>query len=433
MDEIMKRNLFLLLVFILVCSNFYVVKSTDLSGPEIHSEGAVLIEANTGEILYNKNAKVPMAPASTTKVMTAILVLESTKLTDKVLISKNPPNADGTAIGVQEGEKFTVEDLLYALLLESANDAAEALAEHISGTTENFAKLMNERAKNIGCENTNFKNPSGLYEEGHVTTAYDLALITREAYKNPIFLKIEDAPFYKIAPTNITSETRWVNNKNSLVLKGSKFFYEECVGGKTGYTTLSRHTYTAIAEKDDQKLILAFLDAPDKNTYFADSKNLFEYGFSRYKSIKLFSKGDTVSSYDIDKDVSIPLLATKDFYYVKDLNTLNKSDLNDPVGKIYLEDKDLTNVSFDEGDIIINSRVNINEKNVGILPLYSGITRNISHLTIAKNSIDKSLSKFKASYVLTFTGILLFGTTLIRKRIKQINRHNKYKHKKADY
>ncbi len=392
MDEIMKKSFFLLIVFILVCSNLYTVKADTLTDPEIHSEGAVLIEANTGNILFNKNAKVPMAPASTTKIMTAILVLENTKLTDKVLIGKNPPNVDGTAIGVKEGEEFTVEDLLYALLLESANDAAEALAEHISGTNENFAKLMNEKAKSIGCENTNFKNPSGLYEEGHVTTAYDLALMTREAYKNPVFLKMEDEPFYKIPPTNITSETRWVNNKNSLILKGSKFFYEKCVGGKTGYTTLSRHTYTAIAEKDNQKLILAFLDAPD-----------------------------------INKDVSIPLLAASDFYYVEDLNSLGQNDLNDPVGNIHLEDKDLTNVSFNEGDTIINSRININEKNVGSLPLCSGITRNVSHLTVAKNSIDKGLSKFKASYVLTFTGIFLFGTTLIRRKFKQIKRRNKYK------
>lgn len=427
MDEIMKKSFFLLIVFILVCSNLYTVKADTLTDPEIHSEGAVLIEANTGNILFNKNAKVPMAPASTTKIMTTILVLENTKLADKVLIGKNPPNVDGTAIGVKEGEEFTVEDLLYALLLESANDAAEALAEHISGTNENFAKLMNEKAKSIGCENTNFKNPSGLYEEGHVTTAYDLALMTREAYKNPVFLKMEDEPFYKIPPTNITSETRWVNNKNSLILKGSKFFYEKCVGGKTGYTTLSRHTYTAIAEKDNQKLILAFLDAPDKNTYFADSKNLFEYGFSRYKAVKLFSKGDKVSSYDINKDVSIPLLAASDFYYVEDLNSLGQNDLKDPVGNIHLEDKDLTNISFNEGDTIINSRININEKNVGSLPLCSGITRNVSHLTVAKNSIDKGLSKFKASYVLTFTGIFLFGTTLIRRKFKQIKRRNKYK------
>ncbi|SUY47746.1 D-alanyl-D-alanine carboxypeptidase [Clostridium putrefaciens] len=429
----MKKSFFLLIVFILLCSNSYTVKATNLKDPEIHSKGAVLIEANTGKILFNKNAKVPMAPASTTKVMTAILVLENTTLKDKVLIGKNPPNADGTAIGVKEGEEFTVEDLLYSLLLDSANDAAEALAEHISGTNENFAKLMNERAKSIGCENTNFKNPSGLYEEGHVTTAYDLALITREAYKNPIFLRIEDAPFYKIPSTNITPEIRWVNNKNSLILKDSKFFYEECVGGKTGYTTLSRHTYTAIAEKDNQKLILAFLDAPDKDTYFADSKNLFEYGFSRYKTFKLFSKGDKVSSYYIDKDVSIPLLATNDFYYVEDLNTSGKNHSKDPVGKIHLEDKDLTNVSFNEGDTIINSRININEKNVGTLDLYSGITRNASYISVAKNSIDKGLSKFKASYVLTLTGIFLFGTSLIRKRIKQINNHNKYKHKKADF
>ena len=427
MDEVMKRCLFLLLVCILVCSNLYIVKAKDFSPPEIHSEGAVLMEANTGKILYDKNAKTPMAPASTTKVMTALLVLEKANLKDKVIIGKNPPNAEGTAIGIKEGEELTVEDLLYALLLESANDAAEALGEHIGKSKENFATMMNDRAKKLGCENTNFKNPSGLYEEGHVTTAYDLSLMLREVSKNPTFVKICQEPFYKIPPTNLTSEIRWVNNKNNLVLKGSKLFYKDCIAGKTGYTTLSRHTYTALAEREGEKLIVAFLDAPDKNTYFIDSKELFDYGFSRYKTVKLFSKGDEVSTYSISKDESVPLLASEDFYYVKDLNGLDEKSLEDSNTSVFLEDKDLSNVSFKKGDIILNSSIKLTGKNLGSLALTSGITREVSALKIAKNSVDIAIDKIKTSYVIGGTTLVIFGTTFIKRKMKKIKRRNKLK------
>ena len=172
------------LVFLLTSILTNLTTISSFAVPNLYSEGVYLMDATTGKVLYEKNANVQYMPASTTKVMTAILALENCKLDEEVTIGENPPLADGSAIGLAQGETYTIEELLLGLLLESGNDCAEAIAEHISGSNEEFAKLMNEKAKELGATNTNFKNPSGLTEEGHLTTAHDLALIMKYASEN---------------------------------------------------------------------------------------------------------------------------------------------------------------------------------------------------------------------------------------------------------
>ncbi|MDZ5034345.1 D-alanyl-D-alanine carboxypeptidase, partial [Clostridium perfringens] len=208
-------------------------------------------------------------PASTTKVMTALIVLENTKLTDKVTIGEKPTLVDGSKIGIAKGEVYTVEELLLGLLLESGNDCAEALAEHVAGSNEAFAKLMNDKAKELGALDTNFKNPSGLHEEGHLTTAYDLALIMRAASQNEDYVRISrtDSHKYVNHPFSDGSE-KWATNRNQLFNEYSPYFYQYAYTGKNGYTPESNHTYTASALKDGQLLVTALLNATDKDNFY---------------------------------------------------------------------------------------------------------------------------------------------------------------------
>ena len=215
------------LVFLLtsILTNLTTISSFAL--PNLYSEGVYLMDATTGKVLYEKNSNVQYMPASTTKVMTAILALENCKLDEKVTIGENPPLADGSAIGLAQGEVYTMEELLLGLLLESGNDCAEAIAEHISGSNEEFAKLMNKKAIELGATNTNFKNPSGLTEEGHLTTAHDLALIMAYASQNEDFVRIARTPsyFYETHPFSDGSE-KWATNKNPLLKENSNYKYQ---------------------------------------------------------------------------------------------------------------------------------------------------------------------------------------------------------------
>jgi D-alanyl-D-alanine carboxypeptidase len=247
--------------------------------PAVSAAGAVLMDASTGKILYSKNMSNPYPPASTTKIMTALLALERCKLTDIVVVGDKPPKADGNNIALFTGEEFTVNDLLHAVIIESANDCSNALAEHISGSVENFAVEMNKRARELGCRSTNFTNPSGLYNYKHKTSAKDLALIMRELLKHPEFKAIATKMQYTIPVTNKTPRERVINNHNRLLIKNSGFYYEGCDGGKTGYTIQSKHSYVAAATKNGRQLIVALVYDENKK-YYTDTIRLFNYGFS---------------------------------------------------------------------------------------------------------------------------------------------------------
>src|SRR5690554_2691538 len=212
----MKRiPLTILLILCIVLSSvtfsFGADKTLDLTG-----QSAILIDATTGEILYEYNSHVLHYPASTTKIMTGILALENLDLSDYADIDEEASFTGGSRIYLLEGEEITVEELLYALFLESANDAAVALAKKISGTVESFARLMNRKAKELGAKNTNFVNPHGLHEDEHVSTAYDLALIARYAMENQLFRDFVSTYQYTIEETNL-QETRYLYNTNRML------------------------------------------------------------------------------------------------------------------------------------------------------------------------------------------------------------------------
>ncbi len=406
----MKRLCSYIMIIMLLLSTLEIPVYADSNGAiPVSADSAVLIDAATGTILYSKNMDAAYAPASTTKTMTALLTLEKCSLDDSVVVGKKPPQADGSSIYLKEGEVLTVRDLLHGLLISSANDCAEALAEHIGGSIEEFAKLMNERAKQLGCNNTNFVNPSGLYNPNHKTSAHDLALIMRELVKHPEFSQISLMPFYKIPASNKEPEDRVESNRNKLTQRNSGYYYEGVVGAKTGYTTESLYSYVACAQRNGQKLIVALVHSKD-NTCYEDTIKLFNYGFNNYELKKFCSKGDELSSLNINNE-KIPLLAAEDFYYVRPKNATE-------IPTFALEKKDLSALNFKKGDVITQANMNIMDKPLGSLMLTSGVDHESSKLKVLSSKNTVTAKVFTAIlYIFSALALMVF-ILLIRKRLR---------------
>ncbi|MDW5300560.1 MAG: D-alanyl-D-alanine carboxypeptidase family protein [Sedimentibacter sp.] len=278
--------------------------------PNILSDTAILIDAKTGTLLAEKNADQKMYPASLTKIMTAILAIEMGNLSDVLTVDEDTPyEIEGSHIALEPGEILTLKDLLYALMLPSANDAASAIAKHYGGSTEKFVNLMNEKAKELGAYNTHFANPHGLHDENHYTTAADLALITKYAMTNETFKKIVSTVKYEIQTTNKKSEVRYFTTLNKLLYNTSSNqiyvngvyispFYEYATGAKTGYTPEAGNCLVATATKDGTDLIAVTMHGVSLEMY-QDAHNLFNYGFNEYKSTTLISKNTYIKNIEI--------------------------------------------------------------------------------------------------------------------------------------
>jgi len=250
--------------------------------PSYSAASVVLIEASTGMVLYSTGGDEIKYPASITKIMTALIVLEQTTNFDERILFSERAIADTprhTAhIAMDVGETLTVEQALYALMLPSANEVSLALAEHIAGSVEEFVELMNRRAHSLGANNTYFVNPSGLPGAGHVTTAYDMALIMREAVQHPLFVDVIRTRRFDIPPTERQPEIRALRNTNRLIQE-DPHFNQAVVGGKTGWTNAAGHTLVTYAEQNGRRLIVSVLDGNSPGT-FVDTNALLDYGFN---------------------------------------------------------------------------------------------------------------------------------------------------------
>ncbi|NLG03631.1 MAG: D-alanyl-D-alanine carboxypeptidase [Clostridia bacterium] len=257
-------------------------------GPLIGAESAILMEVDTGVVLYEKNVHEKLYPASTTKLLTSLIASEHTTMDEIVTFSHDSVfniERDSSHIGIDVGEQLTMEQCLYGILLGSANEVAYAVAEHVGGSLEGFVSLMNERASALGCVDTHFSNANGLPDPNHYTTAYDLALIARECYKNEIISKISGTTYYTIPPTNKQVEERPLTNHH-LLLPKLKYAYDYMLGGKTGYTTEARQTLVTCAEKDGLKLICVIMK--EESPYqFLDTVELFDYGFDNFMRLNI--------------------------------------------------------------------------------------------------------------------------------------------------
>lgn len=315
-----------LIIFVSSCTSTYA--STI---PDTYSSACLLMEESTGKILYSKNANSIMYPASTTKIMTAILTLEKCNLSDTAVVSHNAvfsiPSGYSTA-SLVEGEVLTIEQLLNVLLIPSANDAAVVLAEHIAGSVEAFSDMMNSKAVELGCLNTHFVNPNGIHNENHYSTAYDLALIGRYAMQFPTFKEISSKTRYTLPITNAYSkEDRIFNTTNDLIKPNyssspTNYYYKYATGGKTGYTDPAGQCIVATATKDNISLIAVTLhgDFTEDNLSqrALDCKALFEYGFNNFSMVSIAQKGDVASNMKVPnatKDSSsLDLLYSDDIY-----------------------------------------------------------------------------------------------------------------------
>ncbi len=249
--------------------------------PSTAARAAVVMEVSSKRVLYAKNPHMKLPMASTTKIMTAILAIEMGNLEDVVTVSPKAVGVEGSSIYLAKGERLTLEQLLYGLMLRSGNDAAVAIAEHIGGSVENFVRLMNRKAVQIGARNTNFVNPHGLHDDMHYTTAYDLALISAYAMQNPVFRTIVSTKYKKI-PWEGRSYDRVLQNKNALL-----WSYEGANGIKTGYTKVSRRCLASAALRDGMQLVCVVLDC---QPWFDDSATLLDYGFANFKPYTVVSK-----------------------------------------------------------------------------------------------------------------------------------------------
>lgn len=255
--------------------------------PAIMGESGIVMEMSTGTILYEKNMHDAHYPASITKIMTALLAIENCEMDEIVTV---PPEAvymedKGTHIALDAGEQLTVEQCLYAVMLASANDAAYALAEHVGGTYENFIRMMNEKAKEIGCQNTNFTNAHGLPDESHVTSAYDMALITKAVLQYDIFRTVSGTTYYEIPPTEYQKDLICMYNHHKMIGK-TEFQNAEVFAGKNGYTNAAGYTLVTCAQREDMVIICVVMGGRGDSIY-QDTLKLLNYGLDGFEKVKI--------------------------------------------------------------------------------------------------------------------------------------------------
>lgn len=342
-----KAACLILTIISAVCLGKVDVKAADYwpDAPETLSPGVILMEESTGTILYEKNSDEAYYPASITKIMTTLLALENGNLSDMVTFSDDAiNNTEGSGIARDYGEQMTLEQCLYGVMLESANECAYAVAEHVGGTVENFVDMMNAKAKELGCTNTHFANPHGLQDENHYTTAHDMALIAQAAYQNETFRIIIGTKMYTIPPTNKHAEETVLRNHHDMLCTyhnaNRKYLYPYCVGGKTGYTATANSTLVTYAEKDGMTLICVVMNTQSPNQ-FIDTVNLFDYAFDNFQVLNVaendtdYSAETTVDNgnlnniapfVELDKDAVIVLPKTAEFSDTSSSVEYNDSD-----------------------------------------------------------------------------------------------------------
>lgn len=402
---IRKKFLFIILLAILILNffglnNVYAV--VDYSRVKTFCPNVLLVERETGKIIYEKNSKDKIYMASTTKILTAILVLENCKLDEMATVSNNaimtvPP--DYTIAGLKEGEKFTINDLLHSLLILSANDSANVLAEHVSGSVEEFAKLMNKKATEIGCTGSNFTNPSGLHEKNHYSTAYDLYLIADYALKFDTFREIINKTTCSMPATQIyKNDDREFVTTNSLLRESlPEYYYKYTTGIKTGYTDDAKDCIVASAKKDGIEYIAVVMGGgftKDENLRekYLDCHTLFNFAFGNYTIEPIANQGNICTQITIGN-------ATKE---TKELDIVYETDIHAFMDK---------SIRLSEIKPTISLKDNIKA------PIAKGevlgtVTYDIDGTTYTSNLIANSDVE-KVSYLLAFFRILLIPIILI--------------------
>lgn len=383
----LKKIWLIFVLLITMCTyNFAYADGLNITG-----EGAILIDGETGQILYEKNPHMKLYPASTTKIMTGILAIELGDLSDVITIDEDIiKRTEGTHIALDYDEQMSLKNLVHALLIDSANDAAAAIAKHISGSVDEFATLMNEKAKEVGALNTHFTNPSGLPDENHVTTAYDLAMIAKYAMKNDTFSNIVKMYNYTIPPTNKKNESRYITSHNKLLYSNKKIEvdgkvvpikYEWVDGVKNGYTQVAQQCLVSSATKGNRKLICVVLKSNGTDIY-VDTHKLLNYGFNEFEKTQLSFKNEFIDNIDI-LNGSNPLtsgIISDDLYTIVPKDSLNKIEK-----KIDLPEK--IEAPIKKGQVLGKIEYNLNDKLLGQADIVS--TMEVSEIEMKSNFPSK--------------------------------------------
>ncbi len=270
---------------------------------DISADTAIVMDEETGEILFAKNIHKQRPPASVTKILTTYIALEKGDLDSVVTVSRKAASVGGSSLYLQEGEKLPLIDLLFGVMLSSGNDAATAVAEHISGSIEEFAALMNKMAKQIGAKNSNFANPHGLHDPEHLTTAYDMALITQQAFQNPLFAQIVATKTHYLNYEGL-SWHRGIRNINRLI-----WTYSWADGVKTGYTSAAGRCLVASGIKEDRRVIAVLLYSPNR---WQDADRLLRLGLEKFTHYSVIEEGEKIFTVNTEEGNSIPIYADRD-------------------------------------------------------------------------------------------------------------------------
>ncbi|WP_305304128.1 D-alanyl-D-alanine carboxypeptidase family protein [Romboutsia ilealis] len=391
------------------------------SEPNLTAEYAVLMDYETGQVLYNKNGHSKLYPASTTKAWTAYVVLKHVNDLNQVVEIKDLPIVDGSSMYLKEGEAFTVKELLDALLIHSSNDVAMVLAKYVGGSVENFVNMMNDEAKSIGAENTHFNNPHGLPDENHYTTAYDMALMARKAMDNKIFRDIVNTKSVKYPATEAYPYERYFENTNQFLTSRSKMNYKgqeidikyDVVDGiKTGYTDAAGKCLLSTGVKNNIRVISAVFKSTVDDLYL-DSRTLLDYGFDNFYVKEIVDKDDFI------KNKKVFLSKEKKLIYQPETNYSVALSNNSNAGDYSIKTKlDNIKLPIKEGD------------KVGTLEVYKNKKLEKSIDLVAKNDVTSIFAFFKENKLLynvlkiiLLIIILVFIVFIIRK----VNRKKKKK------
>lgn len=412
-QKIIAIGMLIMLILITLSST---VMATDMPDLEISSPSAILVDANTGRVFYEKDADTKRYPASTTKIMTALLVLENVEdLQQVATVSYDAvfsiPSGYATDL-LKVGEELTIEELLYALLVKSSNEAAVVLAEYVAGSVDSFVSMMNTKAAELGCNNTNFVNPNGVHDENHYTTARDLATIAREAMKNEDFKKFVSTASHTLPGTNKYERTdRSLVTTNDLIRKSSTNYYSYATGIKTGFTTPAQNCLVAGASHDGVDLIAVVLKTGDNERY-QDAKTLFNYVYDNFGMKEIVKQNDTVQEISVKN-------ATKD---TKNLKLLAKDNIQALVTNDKLK-------GLQQGEVTLNEDIKAPIAQGTVLGSIKYTIDGIEYSTdlVAANDV-------KASYtVQIMIGIVILLIVLyIIKRIAKPKKRKKRK-KKSKY
>ena len=422
----MKKILSFLFMIGLLFSNVSAVYAENEGTKlDLNAEAVILMDAVSGAVLYQKNALKQMEPASITKIMTVYLAINKGDLDASVEVSAEAIDSierTSSHIALDYNEVVQVEDMCYASLLASANDASNVLAEHVSGTQEAFVKLMNETAVSMGAQDTVFSNAHGLptndASRPHLTTAYDMALMMKTMIKNETFLKIAQTTSYTMSATNKQKENRVFGNGNEMIKKSS-YRYDGMIAGKTGWTTDAGYTYVAAAERDGMQLIVVILNDDSIADRYQDAKTLFDYGFENYKQVLV--KASSLEPKEVQIMQGNRVAGEFTFSFEHDFNVLLSKDTDESA----LTTEIIVENEGDVDKISAKLVLYLNYVPIAEVPMEKqAVIHDLSFKATTLPIILKVLDIFSVAVMAFFMSLVAYSAYLSNKKKKSMNKKN---------